>query len=284
MIAMKDKQATKPVPSEVKQMVPATRELYDRIKVIYESATSDELKKRHEIGELVKALTADERKYGQDVLSPVSAALGVCVDYLYHCQKLASTWTLEEIEKLRGHVNCFGRRIEFTHLNLIASLPGSKMREQLIEEFFLKGLTTRELEQRIKQLTHGAKGKPSTRPRSPSAGLTSMQKMVTDYGEKCAVWQETVFEPIRDTASNCEKLDCFEDLVAAKESHEELCRQVEQNIVELAKCIQFAEQARDELQKKKRRPKTTKVTPSRPPLRKPPAKATTTGRRRLRVV
>ena len=109
-----------------------------------------------------------------------------------------------------------------------------------------------------------------------------MQKVVSDYGEKCVVWQETIFEPVKDVASNGVEIDCYEDLVAARQSHEELSRQVEQNIEELDKCIRFAEQARDGVRKAKRRPQTT--TPARPKPLKRTAKTSLTGQRRRVVV
>lgn len=282
MNATKDKQATKPVPREVGQMAAATRELYVKIQKLYVTATDNELMKRFEIGEIVKVLTADEGKYGQNVLLPVSGALGVGVDYLYRSQMLAKTWTWEEIETLRSRVNRFGRRIEFTHLCLIANLPASKTREQLIEEFFRDGLTTRELEKRMKELIGKSKPGPSTRPRSPSAGLASMRKAAADYGNKCPEWQDAVFEPTEDVTSNGSDISYFDDLLETKKSHEELKLQVEANIQKLDKCIRFAEEARDQVRKAKRHPKTT--TPSRPIATGKPTKTKATeGRRRVAV-
>lgn len=282
MITTKNKQVAEPVPPEVKQMSPATREWYFKIQSLYESATDNELQRRYEIGDIVKVLTADEGKYGQNVLLPVSAALGIGVDYLYRSQKLASTWTWGEIETLRNRVNRFGRRVEFTHLWLIANVSQSKTRELLIEEFVRDGLTTRDLEKRIKKLIAKSSSSQMRRPKSPSAGLASMRKTAADYGEKCAVWQETVFEPIKDIASNGVEIECFDDLVATKRSHEELKQQVEHTIEKIDECIRFAEAARDRVRKAKRHPKTT--TPSRPRATGKPTKTkVTVGRRRVVV-
>lgn len=280
MIAKQNKQAARPVHPAVEQMPSATREMYPKLQKLYESTTRNELHKRYDIGAIVKVLMADEGKYGQNVLRLLADALAVGVDYLYRCKSLASTWTWEEIGTLRSRLNCFGRRIEFTHLLLIANLPASKTRGELLDEFFRKGLTTRELEQRIKKLIGKSKPSQPGRPKSPSAGLAAMRKVAADFDEKRGVWQETVFDPIEDTTGNGGEISYLDDLIKTKQLHEELWRQVEANIEDLGKCIRCSEAARDAAQKAKRYPKAT--TPSRPRVNVKKAKAkASVGRRRV---
>ena len=268
-----------PVHPAINDMTQAARDSYFEIKKIYDQAARSDLLKRYEIGGIVAQMTSDERKYGQNVISLLANALDVGNDYLYRSRKVTEIFDLDEIQKLRNRQNCFGRRIEFTHLWLIANALASKARVELIEEFFRKGLTTRELEQRIAERTGKSKRGQLPRPKSPSAGMASMQRSAADYTEKCSIWKDAVFEPIEEITSNGEEFSHLDDLIETKESHEELKKQVEANIERLAKCIRFAEQARDEAQKAKRHPKTT--TPSRPSATaKPRKKVAMTGRRR----
>ena len=269
-----------PVHPAVNDMTPAARDSYGEIKKLYDQAARSDLLKRHAIGTIVAQMTLDERKYGQNVISLLANALGVGEDYLYRSRKVTLIFDPDEIQKLGNRQNRFGRRIEFTHLWLISNMPMSKTRELLMAEFFRKGLTTRELEQRIKGLI--AKSKPSQpgRPKSPPAGLAAMRKVASDFNEKRRIWQEAVFEPIEDATANGSEISYLDDLVETKQLHEELRRQVDANIEDLEKCIRCAEAARSAVQKAKRHPKVT--TPSRPRVNVKKAKVkASVGRRRV---
>lgn len=266
----------------VAEMNPHLQKLFIKMGEVWDDAAGSELLKRYELGELVNEAMSDERKYGQQVLAKLAQALDVKPDYLYRCRRLAQLWGLTELEALRERRHKNGRRIEFTHLVLISAVSSSADRDRLIEEFFEKGLTTRRLIERVKEVTGKSKRGQLARPKSPTAGLAAMQKFAADYLEKSTIWNDVVFEPIEDVISNERDTSHLEELIATKTSHQAVRQHVEANIKKLEKCIECARQAQEEKQKVKRHPKTT--TPSRQRATGKPSKTQAPARRKRVVV
>ncbi len=249
------------------------REAFLEIRELWDQASRKDLLNRYQIGFLIDEAMSDRNKYGEEVVVRLAAMLDASSDVLYGCRRIAQTWELYEIQCLRKRMTVHGRRIAFTHLVLIASVMAPKERKRLIDEFFSKDLTVRELTERVRQFTGKPKRPDRIRPGTPSAGLNAMQRIAESYVEKCTVWREVVFDVIEEAITTERDITHLEAMRETKKSQELIKERVEQNIERLDKCIRFANEVREETRKANHLPKDP--TPARPSVTKRRAKTRT---------
>ena len=115
----------------------------------------DSLLKYHELGEKVKQVTGNERKYGVSAVPELSELTGYSRNLLWQCRQFAGAYSRKEVERLFRLALKAGQKVAFSHFSLLAGLKDGveiKWRYYLEQEVVSKGLSVRKLASAIRKL------------------------------------------------------------------------------------------------------------------------------------
>lgn len=227
---------------------------------IYWKYADDELAKKYEIGKRLNKSDDDPIKYGDQFIELVGLDLGLSDKTLYRWRDVAKRFSEDKFEEIRESAAKQGKRLKWTHFELLASVrdPGARLRiqNQVLEE----GLNTTQTEELIKE-TLNPRPKPNNRsglpkPRTAAAGLRTMQLLGTQFLDLCDVYEESVITAIAandiqdpgDIAKLEEIQELMEKVGEAAGGTRESVRELLGNIKKLAE----EEAEREEREKKKR--------------------------------
>jgi len=179
-------------------MSAALRKVYADLQKRFGSLSKNDIMARYEIGRRIDNVLTDEKKYGANAANQLAAALGKSEGEIYNLKNVSVTWSREDLQELLEIRNAKNNELTFTHLRALASIRTAKTRKRFYNTWLKEGLTTRELDNAIQTELgqRSAGGRAGSAPRSPSAGLTQLHKLVNRLLESQDHLDEAVFDKI----------------------------------------------------------------------------------------
>lgn len=211
------------VSDAIGSMTPALKECYSQASELMLGVNQGNITARHQVGDVVAdALNSDDvEQYGKKAAAMLAVALDIPKQELYRCKVFAETYTAPQVNRLVKRRTLSNRRLTWTHLDALIRVPKAETREALLEKFFKDDLTTRALQNLIKQKLGkrgSGKGRPKATPKTLEGAVAvlerqakAMVELYTVVAEKCtlAVDQpaDHVFDNneavLTDTADQC---------------------------------------------------------------------------------
>ncbi len=163
------------------EMTPALRQCYKQISGLLGDANKSTVMSRHKTGKIIKSVleTDDENKYGKDAAGQLALALDMPKQDLYRCKVFADVYSEKEVKALLSRTTSGGRKIKWSHIDLIIRVPDEKLRKKLVEQVFKDDLQVRDLSDLIKQKLGkrgNAKGRPRATPTTPQGAIALLAK------------------------------------------------------------------------------------------------------------
>jgi hypothetical protein len=161
----------------VRQMSPELRAQYDSLRRLLASATTNDVRARYRIGQVVAEIKTREDRYGARAVPLLAAALGRDETTLYRYASVAETWDEGALEELLLKRMPMGEPISWSHLLELATVRSPEARARLLNETLVRGLS-------VRALAAMARGVPPIDlGASPARSLSQLERIV----RTCAV-------------------------------------------------------------------------------------------------
>lgn len=159
---------------------------------------------RYELGEIVRRMLGDEKRYGDTAIVNLAKLLGEATTTLYNVKNFATTYTRSEVETLMSRAETQGGRLTWSHFELLSSLSGdaqaNKARARLEKEVVREKLSVRDLHQKIqhRRSSRPRGTRPPQIPRSPLTGLGQQRRTVIGVINRHDAWQKGIAERLSE--------------------------------------------------------------------------------------
>lgn len=188
------------------ELSPEGQAVFRKIRAKAFSLAKLDIMTRWEIGEIVREVTNNERKYGKGIVEQLAKALGGenSQNELYQYRLLANTYTKEHLERLINRPMFNGNQIAWSHLRLLISIdrdtPSSEVRAEMTELLYTEHMTAATLADRIRKRLAGENGDVAPlHPKSPAAAMQQADKYCQAVVSRVPVWEESIFKRVMET-------------------------------------------------------------------------------------
>lgn len=192
---------SKDVRQALASLTPDGRKLFDKISEKINSLAKVDLMTRYDVGTYIKQASEDERKYGEGFVRIVATLLGYKYpNKLYQFEAIAQRWTRAQMLELAKLRTTAGRQLTFTHFHYLASIDNEKQRDAMLDKCLKQNLTSTEMQAQVPTLRgqKGQGGRPRVAPRSPQAGLATMQRYAHQFLASHEIFEQSIFDRMAD--------------------------------------------------------------------------------------
>jgi hypothetical protein len=163
------------------EMTPALRQCYKQISGLLFDADKNIIIARHKTGKIIQDIldTEDNSKFGKDAAGQLAVALAIPKQDLYRCKVFADTYADGDVKKLVTKTTAGGRRLKWSHVDLIIRIQDDKLRRKMLDRVFANDWSVRELSDAIKDKLGKrgkGKGRPRATPSTPQGAIALLAK------------------------------------------------------------------------------------------------------------
>jgi len=243
-----------------------------KMKRATDEIVSHEVLGKYGLGEEVRRVTNNERKYGEAAVPTLAAFLGEHPNVLWDCQRFCNAYTRTEVERMIRRVGAGGQRITFGHLRVLSGLEGTdalKKRVRLEKAILEEGLSVRALEKAVQAIlgsrtTSATPGRNVRVAKDVLSGLADMTTNTKKLVNRVPSWEKGVF--VRVAAGDGVTKKTVTQLEASKKVMDDSIAKLEGVSSQLDKAIS---QAKKELAKPNRpAPAKKKTAPKKKVVKK----------------
>lgn len=201
---------------------------------------------RYDLGEIVAKFTKNEANYGEEAVPNLAAVLDEDPNNLWQYRQFVGNYKRSEVEALLERSRKAGYRLTWSHFDALSGIAGSKavvIRKNLEKACLVERLTVVELRSRIQKKMGGkrsAGGRKPLKPRSISAGVGQMTKIVEQFDNRWEGWEEVVFEGVKNAGADQIDQDLVRTLEEGKKAQEHLRDRAAAAVTEYDKAIERA--------------------------------------------
>lgn len=163
------------------EMTPALRQRYKQISGLLADVDKDAITARHKTGKIIQDIldAEDNSKFGKNAAGQLAVALDIRKQDLYRCKAFADTYSDSDVKKLIARTTVGGRRLKWSHVDLIIRIQDDKLRIKMLELVFTNDWSVRELSDAIKDKLGKrgkGKGRPRATPSTPQGAIALLAK------------------------------------------------------------------------------------------------------------
>jgi hypothetical protein len=137
--------------SAIEGMNSPLRQKYEAIRELFSTTVATDARARRRVGAAILDIKMAPGKYGTGGVALLARALGRDVATLYRYAQVASCWSADDLEKLLSTKNPAAQSLSWSHLVELAIVEPVLFRNVLLKETLERGLSVRELVQRIRE-------------------------------------------------------------------------------------------------------------------------------------
>lgn len=223
-------------------MPKAWKERADKALSLRDQLVEANIMTRHALGEIVRELVGDERRYGESAVPNLAIVLGERANFLWECRQFAMTYSSDRIEQLMLSCQGSGWKLSWSHFERLSSEDlDAKTRRELELVTVRRRLSVSELVALIQQKKgkrgNNKAGRAPLPPRNPLMGMEQMSKSSIAFLNRTAIWDTGIFEALENAGADQLDVGVLQQMEDAKQNQYNLAKQALANAERYAKAI-----------------------------------------------